>query len=284
VLLAALIALSATARLYAQIEPPADVVLQGGMIYDGSDAEPFRGDVAIRGDRIVYVGPTGGMRAGRVIDATGMIVAPGLIDAHTHPDSYLRSPDATARLNAPWLTQGVSTVVIGVDGYGTPDVKSDVTRLEASKIGTNIVAYVGFGAVRHRVIGDAARAPDAEELARMQSLVAKGMCEGAVGFSTGLFYAPQSFAKTEEVIALAKEAAVRGGIYDTHQRDESDYSIGLMNSVREVLTIGSEAGMPVHIAHLKALGVDVQGEAPRVIALIDDARAHGQNVTADQYP
>jgi N-acyl-D-aspartate/D-glutamate deacylase len=110
------------------------------------------------------------------------------------------------------------------------------------------------------------------------------MCEGAIGFSTGLFYAPQSFATTEEVIALAKEAAVRGGIYDTHQRDESSYSIGLLKSVEEVLRIGREAGLPVHFAHIKALGTDVQGQAPQVIAAIEAARAAGQQVTADQYP
>jgi N-acyl-D-aspartate/D-glutamate deacylase len=110
------------------------------------------------------------------------------------------------------------------------------------------------------------------------------MCEGAVGFSTGLFYAPQSFAKTDEVVELAKEAAKRGGVYDTHQRDESSYTLGLMGSVEEVLKIGREAGLPVHFAHIKALGVDVQGQAPQVIAAIDKARAAGEEVTADEYP
>lgn len=262
----------------------ADVLLRGGTIYDGSDGKPYVGDIAIKGDRIVYVGPHASLHATRIIDAKGMIVAPGLIDAHTHPDTYIRSSDATKRLNAPWLMQGVSTVVIGVDGYGTPDVKADVTHLEQSKIGTNIVPYVGFGAVRGRVLGAADRAPNPAELEQEKQLVARGMCDGAIGLSTGLFYAPQSFAKTDEVIAVAHEAAIRGGIYDTHQRDESDYTIGLMNSIREVLQIGREAGMPVHFAHLKALGVDLQGQAPEIVKLIDDARAHGQDVTADEYP
>jgi N-acyl-D-amino-acid deacylase len=118
--------------------------------------------------------------------------------------------------------------------------------------------------------------PSSVELNEMRKLVARGMCEGAIGFSTRLFYAPQSFAKAEEVIALAKEAATRGGIYDTHQRDESSYSIGLLNSVNEAIQIGREAGMPVHFAHIKALGVDVQGQAPQVIAAIDAARRAGQ--------
>lgn len=272
----------ACAGLHAQL--PADVILRGGTIYDGSEGKPFTGDVALKGDRIVYVGRHTAMKAPRVIDAKGMIVAPGLIDAHTHPDTYIRSRDAAQRLNSPWLMQGVSTVVIGIDGYGTPDVKADVTRLEESKIGTNVAAFVGFGAVRGRVIGQAAREPSAQELAQEKELVAKGMCEGALGLSTGLFYAPQSFAKTDEVIALAREAATRGGMYDTHQRDESDYTIGLMNSIREVLQIGREAGLPVHFAHLKALGVDLQGQAPQLIQLINDARAKGQDVTADEYP
>jgi N-acyl-D-aspartate/D-glutamate deacylase len=263
---------------------PADVVIRGGTVHDGSAGAPYIGDVAIKGDRIVYVGTGAPMTAARTIDASGMIVTPGFIDPHTHADSFLRAPDAATRANAAWLHQGVTSVMIGVDGSGTPDVGDDARKLTASGVGTNIVPFVGFGAVRQRVLGQAARAPDAADLARMQGLVAKAMCEGATGLSTGLFYAPQSFAKTEEVIAVAREAAKRGGLYDTHQRDESSYSLGLLGSVREVLTIGREAGMPVHFAHIKALGVDLQGQAQAVINLIEAARAAGQAVTADQYP
>ena len=261
-----------------------DVIIRGGMIYDGGEGDPYVGDVAIRGDRIVHVGPPGLYSAGRVIDAKGMIVAPGFIDPHTHADSFIRSADRALRVNAAWLNQGVSTVMIGVDGAGTPDVAEDAGKLAASGIGTNIVPFVGFGPVRRRVLRQDARAPGTAELDRMRALVAKGMCEGAVGFSTGLFYAPQSFAETAEVVALAREAAVRGGVYDTHQRDESSYSIGLIGSVNEAIEIGRKAGMPVHFAHLKALGVDVHGQAAAVIALIDAARKTGMEVTADQYP
>jgi N-acyl-D-aspartate/D-glutamate deacylase len=262
-----------------------DILIRGGEIHTGEARAPFTGTVAIRGDRIVYIGPDRKtLTARKVIDARGMAVLPGLIDVHSHPDSYIRSTAAAERLNAPWLMQGVTTIFLGVDGYGTPDVGRDSAALERSGIGTNIVPYVGFGAVRRRVLGSDARKPDAAELGRMKALVAKGMCEGAIGFSTGLFYAPQSFASTEEVIALAREAAKRGGVYDTHQRDESSYTIGLLGSVREVIRIGREAGMPVHFAHLKALGVDVQGQAPAVIAEIERARAAGLDVTADQYP
>jgi N-acyl-D-aspartate/D-glutamate deacylase len=266
--------------------PPdaADVIIRGGTIHDGGTGPAFVGDVALRGDRIVYVGPRAPMPARQTVDAAGMIVAPGFIDPHTHADGFLRSPDAATRANPAWLNQGVTTVMIGVDGGGTPDVAADARALTTAGVGTNIVPFVGFGAVRKRVLGEAARAPDAAELGRMKALVATAMCEGAAGLSTGLFYAPQSFAKTDEAISVAREAARRGGIYDTHQRDESSYSIGVLESVREVLTIGREAGMPVHFAHIKALGVDVHGQAPAIIKLIETARAAGQDVTADQYP
>ena len=262
----------------------ADILIAGGTIYDGSGAKPFTGDVAITGDKISYVGPKAAVAAKRIIDAHGMIVSPGLIDAHTHADHFLDSPDKAQRANPAWTMQGVSTVFLGIDGNGAPGLKAKFAGYRAQGIGTNVVSYVGFGAIRGAVIGQAARAPTPGELAKEKALVVQGMCEGAIGLSAGLFYAPQNFAKTEEVIALAKEAGRRGGIYDTHQRDESSYSIGLINSTKEVLQIGREGGIPVHFSHIKALGHDVWGKSAEVIKLIDDARASGQNVTANNYP
>ena len=271
-------------RAGAAFDRPVDTVIAGGTIYDGGDTAPFIGDVALLGDRIVYAGPSRSFTAKRRIDARGMIVAPGFIDPHTHADVFLRAESASERQNSAWLNQGVTTVVIGVDGGGTPDVATDAMRLRQAGIGTNVIPFVGFGAVRSRVLGDADRPPDSEELAQMQRLVASAMCEGARGFATGLFYAPQSFAETDEVIALAREAASRGGLYDTHQRDESSYNIGLLASVAEAIRIGREAGLPVHFAHIKALGVDVHGQAEEVIAAVEQARAQGLEITADQYP
>ena len=282
--LTAIAALLCIAGAAARTDEPADVLIRGGTIYEGGEGKPFVGDVAIRGDRIVYVGRSGRYPARRVVDARGLIVAPGFIDPHTHADGFLRSPDKAVRANPAWLNQGVTTVMLGVDGYGTPDVADAASQFAAAGIGTNIVPFIGFGAVRERVLGQDARAPDAAELGRMKALVARGMCEGAVGLSAGLFYAPQSFAMTDEVVAVAREAATRGGLYDTHQRDESSYSIGLLASVNEAISIGRQAGMPIHFAHLKALGVDVQGQAGAVIAAIDAARRAGADVTADQYP
>jgi N-acyl-D-amino-acid deacylase len=267
--------------------PPERIVIRGGTIYDGSSGTPLTGDVVIEGDRIVHVGSPRAEDAGaRVIDASGMIVAPGFIDPHTHSDDQIASADPAERLVKPWLAQGVTTVFTGNDGYGQKkeDPAALFARIAASKVGPNVVTYVGFGAVRQAVIGDAARAPSDAELARMQALVAQRMCQGAIGLSTGLYYAPQSFAKTEEVIALAREAAKRGGVYDTHQRDESSYSIGLMASIAETIRIGREAGMPVHFAHIKASGPTVHGKAGEMIAAIEGARAAGVDVTADQYP
>jgi N-acyl-D-aspartate/D-glutamate deacylase len=263
--------------------PAADIVIQGGAMYPG-DAAPFRGDVAIRGDRVVAVGPKLDMPARRVIDARGMIVAPGFIDPHTHMADDLASPDAATRLIPAFLLQGVTTAFVGNDGGGTVEVGQLLASAAARPVGINYAAYVGFGEVRRQVIGAADRAPTPAELRAMRGLVGTAMCEGALGLSTGLFYAPQSYARTDEVVALAREAAARGGVYDSHLRDESSYTVGLLGAVEEALTIGREAGIPVQISHIKALGVDVEGQAPQVIARVEAARARGQRVTADQYP
>lgn len=265
-----------------------DIILSGGTIYPG-EAAPFTGDVAISGDRIVYVGPRAPGTAAKVIDARGTIVAPGFIDPHTHAGDALASRDPVARLVLPFLTQGVTTAFIGVDGGGSPAIAATLGTAhaagpEARDQGINFATYVGFGAVRAAVIGANDRAPTEPELRKMAGLVTTAMCEGALGLSTGLFYAPQSYAKRDEIVTLARAAAAAGGIYDSHIRDESSYSIGLMGAVEETLAIGREARIPVHFAHIKALGVDVQGMAPAVIARIETAQASGQRVTADQYP
>lgn len=285
-LLAAALALAACAGGAPSSRTPADLLLAGGLVFDGSDAPGRVADVVVAGDRIAYVGPDAARRFAprRTIDASGLVVAPGFIDPHTHPDSYIRSGDAGARRNLPWLFQGVTTIFIGVDGGGTPDVADDHAWFERHGVGTNIASYVGFSPVRARVLGQDARKPDAAELDAMRALVAKSICEGAFGLSSGLFYTPQGFADTPEVTALAREAALRGGRYDTHHRDESSYGIGLLASIDEAIAIGREAGLPVHIAHIKALGLDVHGQAAEVIERVERARAGGLQVTADQYP
>ncbi len=264
----------------------ADLVITGGIVHDGSGHGGSPQDVVVGEGEILYVGPDATQRylPTRTLDATGMVVAPGFIDAHAHPQTYVNSDDPAVRRNLAWLHQGVTTMMVGVDGAGDPDVASQRRWFETHGVGTNLAAYVGFGPVRRAVLDEDDRTPNPEELRAMQALVAQGMCEGAFGFSTGLFYAPQSFASTDEVVSLAREAALRGGIYDTHQRDESSYTLGLLGSTREAIAIGRQAGLPVHIAHIKALGVDVQGESAELVQLIEEARAQGLRVTADQYP
>lgn len=276
---------TAALSLGAATAPPqkVDVLIRGGTIYTGT-AAPFIGDVAIRGDRIVSVGPRANVSAARVIDAKGMIVAPGFIDPHTHMGGDLASSDPAKRLIPAFLMQGVTTAFIGNDGGGDPDIAKVLGTAATKPVGINYAAYVGFGAVREKVVGEADRAPTAPEMAEMKRLVADGMCHGALGLSTGLFYAPQSFAKTGEVIELAREAGKRGGVYDSHIRDESSYTVGLAAAIVEAIRIGREAHMPTHISHIKALGVDVQGQAGAIIAKVEAARRAGENVTADQYP
>ncbi|MBB4098804.1 N-acyl-D-amino-acid deacylase family protein [Sphingomonas kyeonggiensis] len=260
-----------------------DLLIRGGTIYTGSDA-PFIGDVAIKGDHIVSVSRHANVTATRIIDAKGMIVAPGFIDPHTHMGEDLASDDQAKRLIPAFLMQGVTTAFIGNDGGGDPDVTKVLGSASIKPVGINYAAWVGFGAIREKVVGEDNRAPTSEELAKMKGLVASAMCQGALGLSTGLFYAPQSFAKTEEVIALAKEAGKRGGSYDSHIRDESSYTVGLVAAIDEAIRIGREGGLPAHISHIKALGVDVQGQAPKIIAMVEAARARGEKVTANQYP
>lgn len=262
---------------------PADLLIRGGTIVTGQRA-PFVGDVAVRGDRIVAVGPRLSMRATRTVEAKGLVVAPGFIDPHSHVETLLLGPNARARRVERFLMQGVTTAFIGNDGGGAVDVKAVLASAATRPVGINYAAYVGFGSIRGAVLGETDRVPTPAELARMKALAARAMCDGALGLSSGLFYAPQRFARTEEVAAVAAEAGRRGGFYDTHLRDESSYSIGLDASVEEALAIGRASGAAVHIAHIKALGADVEGRAPAVIARIEAARAKGQRVTADQYP
>jgi N-acyl-D-aspartate/D-glutamate deacylase/dienelactone hydrolase len=261
-----------------------DVLIRGGSVIDGAGTDAVKADVGVAGDRVVFVGDAAkeNLQPERVIDATGLIVAPGFIDPHTHADDDLFDPKRAA--NLPYLTQGVTTVFIGNDGRSRIPLAKALEQLESQGVGSNVASFVGHGAVRQAVMEMSDTAPTPEQLEKMKSLVRKGMDDGALGLSTGLYYAPGSYAKTEEVIELAKVATERGGVYDTHQRDESSYTIGLLASIEEVIRIGREAKIPVHISHIKALGADVWGQSAKAIEIINRARDEGVNVTANQYP
>jgi len=284
-----LLALAASLCATAHAAPlrSVDLLLSGGSVYSGEVAPPQIADVGVRGDRIVFIGDAkrAHIRAKRTLDAKGLVVAPGFIDAHVHAEPELDSPDPQMRQVTRQIMQGVTTSIIGVDGEGTPDIAQRLKAYEAAGVGQNVASYVGFGAVRRLVLGESARAPGAAEVEAMRMHVARAMCEGALGLSSGLFYAPQSFAASEEVIAVAKEAGRRGGLYDTHMRDEGDSSVGVAASLEEAIRIGRESGAPLHLAHIKVTnGTRGDGSAMQgLVDMIEAARAAGQPVTADQY-
>jgi N-acyl-D-aspartate/D-glutamate deacylase/dipeptidyl aminopeptidase/acylaminoacyl peptidase len=261
-----------------------DVLIRGGNVIDGSGADAVKEDVGLAGDRVVFVGDAAkeNLQADRVIDAAGLTVAPGFIDPHTHTAEDLNNPKRKS--NEPYLFQGVTTVVTGNDGGSPLPIGKTLDEWQRQGIGTNAALLVGHGSVRGQVLGSRDVQPTPEQLEKMKLLVRQAMEDGAIGMSTGLYYAPGSFAKTEEVIELSKVVAERGGVYDSHMRDESSYNIGLLGSIEEILRIGREARLPVHISHVKALGVDVWGQSRQVIDLVNRARAEGVDVTANQYP
>ena len=259
-----------------------DLIIRGGSLIDGSGSPATTTDIGIKGDRIVFVGNAAGRKAKREIDATSLVVTPGFIDPHTHTASDLSDPERSR--NDAYLMQGVTTVATGNDGASPTAIGSTLAKWTEQGIGTNAALFIGQGTVRSEVMGMSDAKPTAKQLDRMKELVDTAMKEGAIGISTGLYYAPGSFSSTEEVIELARIAAQHNGIYDTHMRDESSYSIGLLASVRETIRIGEEAHLPVMISHIKALGADVWGQSSDVITVIDNARKAGVKVTASQYP
>ena len=265
---------------------PADLLIRNGRVIDGTGAAARTADVAITGDRITFVGDASKLKitARRTIDARGLIVAPGFIDPHTHALEDLVSNDAKRRANLDYLMQGVTTVITGNDGGGPFEIARTLQKMKTDGIGSNAALLVGFGSVRQAVMKMSDTRAEGAQLDSMRALVDKAMREGALGMSAGLYYAPQSFTTTEEVIEMAKVASKYGGIYDSHLRDESSYTIGLLGAIREAIRIGQEANMPVNISHIKALGVDVWGRSDSAIAIVETARAAGRKVTADQYP
>lgn len=251
---------------------------------DGSGSASRSEDVGIRGDRIVFLGDSSKEKvtAARTLDVRGLIVCPGFVDPHTHSGGDLSSPTLNGNVN--YLMQGVTTVVTGNDGGGSPHPAKTLDLWQRQGVGTNALQLVGHGAVREEVLGNGDVQPTPEQLESMKTLVRDAMHEGAFGISTGLFYVPGNFAQTEEVIELSKVAAAMGGYYDSHMRDENSYSIGLLGSIAETIRIGREAKIPVHISHIKALGPEVWGKSAEAIQMIEKAQADGVDVTADQYP
>jgi N-acyl-D-amino-acid deacylase len=265
----------------AQPSPSFDVLIRNGRVMDGSGNPWRRNDIGIRGDRIAALGYLPGAVAKVTIDAGDRLVTPGFIDVHSHAVEGLVRPEL--RQGIPLLAQGVTTIVGNPDGGGSVDLAAQRERLESGGIGPNVALLIGHGAVRAAIMGQANRAPTLDELSRMHDLVRRGMEQGAFGLSSGLFYTPGSFAKTEEVIALAAVAGEFGGLYTSHVRDEGDYGAGVVASVDEVIRIAEEAHVIGIVTHMKALGPDSWGLATTMIEHIENARARGVQVFADQY-
>lgn len=275
-------------------DAPYDLLVRNGMIVDGTGSPWYRGDVAIRGDRIAAVGALRGAQARDTIDATHLVVSPGWIDMLGHSEyPLLRDGRAISKITqgiTSEITGEVTSVVpvnantlreLGRDSVPWTDLDGYFRALEAARPAINLGTFVTVGSVRRYTMGDADRAPTAAELDTMRAKVAEAMEDGAMGLSSGLIYAPASYATTEEVIELAKVAARYGGGYASHIRSEGDR---LVEAVNEAIRIGEEAGTWVQVHHLKASGAPNWGKMPQAVAAIEAARARGVDVTADQYP
>ena len=272
-----MIALSTSCRGSASFE----ILIIGGTLVDGTGLPARLANVGIRDGEIVWVGEKTTVSAADTIDATGLVVAPGFIDVHSHTPFALM--DSTRRWNEGVIRQGVTTVVGGPDGGAGPwTVRPLIEAGTSHGFGTNVAFYVGHNAIRDSVMGDdTQRAPTEEELETMRAMVREGMELGAVGFSTGLMYEPGMFSETDEVVELAKEVAQFGGIYDSHVRNPVH---GFVESDREAIEIGRRAGIPTKIGHIKAVGLHNEGSIAEIAALVEEARASGHVVVSDQYP
>ena len=279
-----------------------DIIIRGGRVVDGNGMPAFSADVGIKDGKITAVDDLTDISA-KIIDATGLLIAPGFIDMHSHSDiALLANPRAESKIR-----QGVTTEVIGNCGASaaplTPRMLADfktaedldalqveldwlsmgeyLQKLEKQGIALNVIPLIGHGTIREAVMGYENRRPNPQEMETMKRLLAQAMQEGAYGMSTGLIYAPSYYADTEELIELSQVVAQYGGLYCSHIRGEGDR---LLDAVSEAITIGKKAGVAVQLSHHKAVGRANWGKVKHSLALIDQARAANLDVTADQYP
>ncbi|HLJ85543.1 MAG TPA: D-aminoacylase [Candidatus Angelobacter sp.] len=277
-----------------------DVIIRNGRIIDGSGRPAFSGNVGIRSDRIVAIGKLEGATSQQTIDASGLVVSPGFIDMLGQSETALLIDNRALSK----LSQGITSEITGEGGSIAPqneltlaalqpaidpyhlkidwkDLAGYFSRLENNGTPLNLGTYVGAAQVREAVLGDVDRAPTKQELEKMEALVAQAMQQGALGVSSALIYPPGHYAKTEELIALAKVASRYGGIYSSHMRSEGQSEI---KAVEEALRIGREAHVPVEIFHLKVSGKTRWGGMAKIVGMIQAARDSGQDVAADMYP
>ena len=252
-----------------------DLVITNARVVDGAGNPWFRADVGIKDGRIARVGRIAASEGRRAIDARGQILAPGFIDVHTHVEGIYEQPDAEN-----FVRMGVTTLVTGNCGGSAVNVGKFLDRTKETPIAVNLATLVGHNSVRRAVFGDANRAPTSEELEKMKLLVEQAMRDGAVGLSTGLIYVPGTYAKSDEIVELARVAARHGGIYATHMRSEGEH---VQEAIRESIEIGEKAGLPVEISHFKISNKRLWGKGATTLGLVREARARGLSVTVDQY-
>ncbi len=252
-----------------------DLVIINARIIDGTGNPWFRGSIAVKDGIIVRVGQFDDLRAKQTIDAKNQIVAPGFIDVHAHVEGIYDNPAAEN-----FIRMGVTSLVTGNCGGSTTDVGEFLGRIKEKPLAVNLATLIGHNSVRSKAMGTDNRPPTAEEQAKMNSIVEQAMKDGAVGLSTGLIYVPGTFAKTEEVVELAKIAAKYNGVYASHIRDEGTK---VVEAIKEAINIGEQANLPVEISHFKISSKALWGESPMTIGLVEDARKRGFQVTVDQY-
>jgi N-acyl-D-amino-acid deacylase len=255
----------------------ADILIRNGKIIDGTGNNWFYGDVAIANGKIIQIGHNLKLTATRTIDATGLVVAPGFIDVHTHLEGDEKAdPKATS-----FIMDGVTTCVTGNCGSSNTDIGSYLHWIDSFKLSINVASLIGHNDVRKDVMGRANRDATPAEMQQMENIVDKAMRDGAVGLSTGLIYIPGTYTKTPEIVELAKISAKYNGLYASHMRDEGD---SVTQAIEEALTIGREAKLPVEISHFKLSGQQNWGRSKETVPMIEAARREGIDVTIDQYP
>ncbi|MCX8019780.1 MAG: D-aminoacylase [Chitinophagaceae bacterium] len=261
----------------ARAQPAYDIVIKNGKIIDGTGNSWYYGDIAVKNGLIVRMARNISGEAAKTINAEGLIVAPGFIDVHTHLEGdEIKNPEATN-----FILDGVTTCITGNCGSSHTDINKYLSWIDSLRLSINVATLIGHNDVRKAVMGRANREPTPEELRQMKYLVDQAMKDGALGFSTGLIYIPGAYSKTHEILELARVAARYQGVYATHMRDEAD---SIHFAIQEALTIGKEANIPVQISHFKCSGQNNWGRSKETLAMVEDARRRGIEVTIDQYP
>jgi N-acyl-D-amino-acid deacylase len=256
----------------------ADWIIRNASIVDGTGALPKAGDVAIRDGRIAAIGKVEASASDHVFDAKGLVLAPGFIDAHSHHDRKLTEhPDAVAA-----VSQGITTIVVGMDGGSTLPIAGWFSGLERAPTAINVASFSGFGTLRRAVMGsDFRRVARQDEIERMSELLTVDMQAGALGLATGIEYDPDIYSSTDELVQLARVASRYGGVYVSHMRSED---VAIDAALAELATIAREAKIPAHISHFKLALLDRWGEAPKLLERLDGWRKEGLDITADAYP